>query len=451
MSRLKLGVAAAIAMFAVTGAAGQACAAGFQIFENGTRGLGRAFAGAGAAADDASTVFFNPAGMTHLDRSELTAALHGIFPTASFENANSRIFTGAPLSGAPNTSSNGTAVIPNMFGVWSYSENLKFGFGLNAPYGLRTDYLDNWPGRYQAIHSELETIDFNPAVAWRPLSWLSLGGGISMQYAGARLTSAIDFGSICVLSQLAGALPAGTCTALGLSPQQNDGNVDIHGDDVAAGWNAGILVDLDLSTRVGIHYRSKVVHTLDGQAEFSVPTAALALTSTGQFRNTDATAKLTVPETVSTSVYHAFGGGVAAMADVTWTRWTRFRALTVDFVNPVQADQTTAENWRNTWRGSAGLEYTPTENWALRTGLAWDETPVRTSNRTPRVPDANRWWLTFGGSYRWSDDMSLDLGFAHIQMSDARVNQASLTSGTLTGAYSATTVDIVSFQTVFRF
>ena len=109
------------------------------------------------------------------------------------------------------------------------------------------------------------------------------------------------------------------------------------------------------------------------------------------------------------------------------------------------------EDWDNTWRYSAGVEYDSLEQWALRAGVAWDESPVKTGFRTPRIPDADRWWGSVGGSWRWSDLLTIDAGFTHIAVSDAPVNQTGSTGDVLRGAFKNTTIQIFSLQGNVKF
>jgi long-chain fatty acid transport protein len=142
---------------------------------------------------------------------------------------------------------------------------------------------------------------------------------------------------------------------------------------------------------------------------------------------------------------------VTALADASWTHWSRFEFLTVQIQNPASQASTQREDWDNTWRLSAGAEYDSLEKWVLRTGVAWDQSPVRTETRTPRIPDNDRWWLSFGGTYRWTDALSFDLGYTHIWVADARLNQTGATGDRLIGEYKDSSVDIVSFQANYRF
>ena len=424
-------------------------AAGFAVIENSAKGLGRAFAGGAAVGDDASTVYFNPAGMTALNGVEAMGAFHVIAPNLEFTNQGSRVnplLGGAALTGPGETSGANPLTVPNMFGVISVGEDWRLGIGMNAPFGLVTEYANNWPGRYQALKSDLVTINVNPSAAYRVNDWLSVGAGFNIQYIEAELSQAIDFGSACLAT-----LGAGVCVPRGLLPQAADGSVNIEGDDTSFGYNAGIAVTPMDGTRIGLHYRSKISHTLEGRAAFTVPANATILTAAGSFRSGAATAKVAMPETISASVRQQLTKNIAGLADATFTRWSRFEVLTVQIQNAANQVISQPENWSNAWRYSAGLEYDSLEKWALRTGVAFDETPVSTAFRTPRVPDANRIWMSLGGTYRWNDTLSLDAGYTHIWIADARINQIGATGDSLIGTFKDSSIDIFSFQANIRF
>ena len=207
---------AAISVTACLASAGwisSADAAGFQLFEQSVSGLGTSFAST-AAAEDASTVWWNPAGMSYLSGANFTLAGHIVKPTAKFENQGSRTLlpppSGLPLSGGNGGDAGGIALVPNMYYTHSLTDTLSFGIGVNAPFGLTTEYDDGWVGRYHALKSALTVININPSVSWKINDSFSVGGGLNLQYAKAELTSAIDFSTVCF-----GTFAPGGPTAIG--------------------------------------------------------------------------------------------------------------------------------------------------------------------------------------------------------------------------------------------
>ncbi|MES1986902.1 MAG: outer membrane protein transport protein, partial [Pseudomonadota bacterium] len=172
-------------------------AAGFALIEQSASGMGNAFAGGGAVAEDASTIFFNPAGMTYISGTQIVGAIHLIKPSAEFNNNGSVAGAGAgPFPSRPLGGSGGDAgdlsFVPNFYYKRDLTDTVKFGLGVNAPFGLKTEYDKDWIGRFQAIKSELKTVNINPAIAFKLNDQLSIGAGLSAMWAQAELTSAVN-------------------------------------------------------------------------------------------------------------------------------------------------------------------------------------------------------------------------------------------------------------------
>ncbi|MGD8703633.1 MAG: outer membrane protein transport protein, partial [Desulfosarcina sp.] len=240
--------------------AGSAMGAGFAIIEQSAASAGYAYAGAAAVAEDASTIFFNPAGMSLQSGNELQIGGHYIIPKAEFKNQGSNNGLPPPLSG-PLLGGNGgdageAALVPNLFYMHDFSDKWKAGIGITAPFGLVTEYDNGWVGRYYALKSDLATLNINPSVAYKINDQWSLGVGISFQRVEAELTQAIDWGTALV--------------SQGLAPptlsQNLDGTAKIEGDDWGFGANVGLIFEPRPGTRLGLHYRSQIDHTLEGDA-----------------------------------------------------------------------------------------------------------------------------------------------------------------------------------------
>ena len=284
------------------GLSGQAAAAGFQLIEQGVTGMGSAYAGGSAQAEDASTVYFNPAGITRLPGTQFIAAAHLVMPQAKFDDENSTTVTGASLGGENGQDAGEEGVVPNIYLTHQLNQDLFLGLGINSPFGLKTKYDDDWVGRYYAIKSDLKSVNINPSLAYRVNDRLSIGGGISAQYVDAKLTNAVDFGLIMnpALSTLA------------------DGETKVQGDDWSWGYNLGALFNLTDSTRIGAHYRSKIEYTVKGSVEFKDVPAPLQ----GVFTDGNAKSDVDLPWTLSLSVFHQINPAWAVMADYTRTGWS---------------------------------------------------------------------------------------------------------------------------------
>ena len=421
-------------------------ASGFAIQEQSVTGLGRAFAGSAAVADDASTIFFNPAGLTQLDRSELAVGLHYISPQSDFTDDGSRLpvaLGGTTLSGGDGGDAGEDALVPNLYYAQALNSTTFIGLGINAPFGLVTDYSDTWQGRYHAIRSDLKTIDINPSLAIQANEKLSIGFGINLQYIDLELSQAVDFGAVCAVAAV------GACAV----PQGFDGKAKLTADDWSWGYNLGLLYQLTDATRIGLTYRSKISHHLKGDGEFRIPDNAAVqgtAAATG-FADGNIDGRVTLPESASLAIHHQLNSKVALSADVSWTRWSRFVDLTINSDDSTRLKSSKEEDWENSRRYAIGLDYQHNDKWAFRTGVAYDETPLPgVSRRTPRIPGNDRIWFAIGTSYKANDNLILDAGYTHLFVSDPKINDTDANGYILSGEYEAS-VDILSLQARYLF
>ncbi len=443
--------------------AGEAQASGFAIRENSAEALGTAFAGNASSATFLSTIFNNPAGMTEFtgDRAQIDASL--ILPSSRFEGGAAETCGHCsllppppfstpgtfPISGRGSGNAGGAAFVPAGYVLHSFSDDLKFGLAITVPFGLSTVYPQDWVGRYFGVRSALETFDFNPNVAYRVNQWLSVGAGVSAQYMNADLTQAIDQNAIAN----APPLPFGPFP---------DGRLRVTGSDWGFGYNAGVLLKPLPGTNVGLTYRSRVRHDLQGSADFTGIVPPLSVFPS--LRSSSARATIVTPDSADLSITQRITDQLRIAMDLQWTDWSVFKSLGVLRTDGVLANTNlappTPENFRNTWFVSVGGTYNLDEHWTFRAGVAYDETPVRSGFITVRLPDADRFWLAFGAGYKFSDGFSVDLGVAHIFMRDSSLNSsvnstippATPLSGSdrITGKF-RNMVDLISLQTRFKF
>jgi len=433
--------------------AGTSYGAGFAIIEQSVTGLGNAFAGGSASAEDATTVFFNPAGMTRIKGQQVVGAVHYIIPQSDFTGSaqTSPLLGGVPILGSTDDGGE-DAIVPNFYYVYNPENSpWAFGLGVNAPFGLVTEWDRDWVGRYHAVKSDVQTINFNPAVAYKLDDHFSFAVGASAQYIDAELSSAVDFGSI-LLAAGGGGIPT-----------QMDGFSTLEADDWGYTYNIGLLYEVDENSRFGAHYRSRVDYTAKGSAKFSydnVPPAAIPALQAQGFANTNASADITLPASVSMSAFHRYNPKFAVMADATLTFWSSFDELRVEFANggPGGQDSVTTEDWEDSWRLSLGGIYSPDQKLDLRFGVAFDQTPIPSAEfRTPRVPGEDRFWVAAGIGYRFNDAAKLDFAYTHLFVKDADINkQAGLPGdenffrGDLVGTFD-NSVDIASLQLTYNF
>jgi len=463
-------------------------AGSFSLNEQSVSGLGTAYAGGAAQAEDASTLFFNPAGIVVLEQGELQLGAHLLAPSATFTNEGSRYnlprtpFNGLPLSGGDDGDAGVIHVLPNVYLTQPVFRNgqygdLSVGIGVTVPFGLETDYSPGWVGRYEALRTKLTSFDIQPTVAYRLWDRISLGAGLDVQYVSARLSRAVDFGLAAQqpLSQFFTALPpflVGPTRAAyfkaGFFPGSLDGVSEVRGNNWSVGFTLGTLIEYCKGSdqsffqdgRFGFSYRSGIDHTIEGRAEFRDVPAITAAGAPVQFPmpalfqdlfvDQNATAQLDLPAILHLSVYQRFNRQFAVMSDIMWTQWSHLQSVPIVFQNPAIPPNVLKANYDDTLRYSAGFEWYARKNLTLRLGFAYDETPIQSAMfRSPRIPDNNRYFLAAG--MRWSPThfMDLDVGYAHLFVQDAGVDFTDSQGHDLRGKLDAA-VDIASAAVTFR-
>ena len=403
--------------------------AGFALMEHSAAGIGRAYAGGAAGAELESSIYYNPAGIAGADSASFVVGSHLLMTSVDFDGGSQYpALGGAPLSGGDGGEAGVSTVIPNIYLVSPVSEDVTIGLGIFVPFGLSVEYNEGWVGRYHALESSVETININPTVAWQVNEKLSIGAGFSAQYAEATLSSAIDFGTIA-----------------GVAPGMLDGKGEMNGDDWGYGFDVGVIYAFSPECSLGLTYRSAIEHKLKGKATFDVPAPVAGIQAMGVFVNTQGSAEIELPAAASLGGIKKLGDDFAVMFNLTWTEWSSFDELRIDY-DSHQPDSVTDESWKDTWLATIGGEYYATEEWTLRVGAAFDESPVPdTEHRTPRIPDSDRVWLTTGFGYRASENIVLDFGYAHVFFDDSEINLVSATGDNLAGDYEGS-ADVFSVQ-----
>jgi long-chain fatty acid transport protein len=421
-------------------------AAGFEVAEVSGRQLGSAYAGKAANIEDASTIFFNPAGMSLFKQYNLVGSIEVLISRGDWKDDNS---TGSPylgyppLSGGDGGDPGGTTFLPNLYFVAPVMEDFAVGLGVTAPFGLKTEYDKDWQGRYNAVTSDLVVMDVMGAASYRFHEGLSFGVGVDYQAAGAELTNAVDYGTI--------------FRGQGLTPEDYDGYAKLETDDpnYAWGWNFGVLAEFTDQIRMGVTFRSKVSHDLEGDATFKNPSEVdyiLSQVPESQraFQDTTGHARLILPEQVYISGCYDMDEQWTFLADATWTRWSRFEELRVTFDNPAQPATVQAEDWDDVWRFSIGAIYRLDEKWTFRAGAAYDQSPIPNKNRTPRIPTNDRIWLTCGVGYQINELMAVDLSYLHVFIDDGDIDQTAATGQNLDGKFEGS-ADVIGLQFTFSF
>jgi long-chain fatty acid transport protein len=462
-TRVAAGVAAAV--FALT--AGQALGSAFALQEESASGLGNAFAGGAAAAEDASSMSVNPATLSRVGSNQVVLGVSLITPSIKFKDNGSAAAAFQPL-GSTGGDAGSMVPVPNLYLAVPINRDWVFGLGINVPFGLITEYNDDFIGRFQGIKSDVKTLNINPALSWKVNDQLALGVGVNWQRIDATFTSAVNYsGAMAQAAQTAaaqGLIPASLVPSIVGSTAGLESKTTVDGDDSAWGWNAGLLWDVNAQTRVGVSYRSPIRYKVNGNVGFDNPTPSVppplapVVGQLAQQINTVAlfnggvTSDIKLPGSANLSIFQSLNDRWDWMADVQWTGWSTLKDLT--FVRTTGGVlQSTPENFDDTWRFSVGATYKYNDQWKFRGGLAFDQSPVNSTDRTVRLPDNDRIWIAGGAQYKFSPQLRFDLGVAYVHADKADIDQnAGNTAqyGLVNGHYDFNVL-IVSGQMVYSF
>ena len=336
---------------------------------------------AAAEAADASTIFYNPAGLTKLDSSQISVNANIVLPSIRYEADSATDFTGLPVQGSKSGKITKTTVAPHIYGAYKATDDLTVGLGVYVPFGLTS-------------------IAVEPVAAWKLNDRHSFGAGIIAQHTSAELRKYADWG----IQQKAAMLKATPSNPAGAAAIQADGHADVKGSDWGFGYQLAWMWDINDRARMGVNYRSKVSHTLEGTAEWAADGAmakqawaAKLLEARGYVPNEKASVKIVTPESLSVHGMYKVSDKTDLFGDVTWTRHSRFNKAELVFENEKavvkgKSDRTTiTPNWRNTYKVGFGGSYQISEPLQLRAGIAFDKSPVKNADyRMNSLPDGNR-------------------------------------------------------------
>ena len=468
LSTNKKQMAHAIGALMLALGATQAFATGFQLNEQSGSGLGNAFAAGAAYTDDVSAMWSNPAALSQFPRAQGAAVLNIITPSIKFSNNASVPATNQPL-GNNGGDAGGYNYVPNMYLSVPINQQWTFGLGINVPFGLTTEYDDGWIGRYQALKSKIETININPAIAWKVTPQFSVGVGVDYQQIKATFTNNVNYSGALLQAAAGAGIPPGSATfnaIAGLTPGL-DSKATVTGDDWAWGWNIGFAWDATPQLRLAASYRSEIKYDVTGNINFENPTVALPPGTPAQLAGTIAalsagvnsqalygrglTSNITIPAIANVSMLFRINTQWEVMADAQFTGWSSIPELRFNSNSP-PALPATPLNWDDTWKISVGASYKVSDQWKARFGVAYDQTPVQ-NDPTARLPDSDRWWLAIGSEYKWTPNWKFDAGFAYIFADSPSFNQnqgSTAANALINGSYDAS-VWILSLQATYTF
>jgi long-chain fatty acid transport protein len=418
---------------------GIASAAGFYIQEQTAAGVGRGQAGNGVAADDASTAYFNPAGMTELPGVQFDSGIDLIVPSASLSDLGSADHTpyvpAAPLGGNSGGNPGSATPIPNMYMTAEIPNSpVTVGLAVTAPFGFATKYAQGTFTRYDSIDTFLETIDIAPTIAVKLTDWLSVGVGLDEQY---------------VYIKLRNALP----DPFGAPSPATDGRLTLTGHTWSTGFNAGVLLMPGPDTKIGFTYRYGITHNINGSVTLSGLSGPLAAGDT----NEAGAAALNLPDIITAGVSRQVMPDLKLLGEFDYFTWSNFKAINIVLANN-GGSLDTPENYRDTVSVALGAEYQLNERWRLRAGIKYDQTPTVNAYRDTRVPDGDRYWLSTGFHYAFDEHIGIDGSYAHIFLADSPVNvsrgfyqQYGLTTTSVIDAESHVAFDILTLGLSYKF
>lgn len=413
----KLTLTAAIAAVAF---ASQANAGGYQINEQSVSGQGYGHAGRSSNVNDATIVFGNPAGMSFLDRAQITAGGTYLNVNSSISNAQASQSSPAiaqatggmtdtlPVSGTNDGDMVPGTLIPFAFYAHPVNEQLAFGFGVYAPFGSKTDYEDGFMGRNQGNYTEVRVVSAQPTVSYRFNEQWGVGVGVTYNRVDGELHRQVP-----------------VATPLGLSEVDSR----VEGDDEAWGYNLGVIYQPVPETTFGLTYRSKVDYTLEG--DFTASSPVLDQLGLGTITD-DASLDLTTPETVNFSLTQQMSDDLKLMFGASWARWSRFDQI---LVTGTERGEITNEqqNYSNAWAFSTGGEYQLTPALALRAGVTLDFTPTQDATRSVRIPSDDRRIFSIGAGWSPTPDLTLDFAYSYLTERGTQVEQTKTDSFTVAG------------------
>ncbi|CAI9008518.1 OmpP1/FadL family transporter [Pseudomonas chlororaphis] len=396
---------------AVVLASSDVFASGFALNEQSVSGMGSGFAGRSSSAEDASTVFGNPAGMSRLKREQASVGAATLFAKSDISQTRSTFGGQEDGDMVPATT------VPMGYYVKPIDEHWAFGVGFYVPFGLITDYGSGFAGRYYANKSEVTTLTFQPTISYAFNDTVSIGFGPTINRISGELSGM-------VLNPL--------------SPGRNDGKLKSTGDDTALGFNAGILVQATDRTRLGLTYHSKVSYHLDAKTKVTDGIFSVLGVSG---RSYDASLDVNTPESVDFSVTHQLNNDWTLYLGSTWTRWSRFKELTIEntglppLLSGSLGTVTEEQNWRDTWAHAIGTSYQLNNHWVLRAGLSVDQSPANNTNRGPRIPTGDRTVISFGAGWTPVDNVTIDVAYSYLWEESVRVNDTSASRGAYSSKY----------------
>jgi len=409
-------------------------AGGLYLYEIGSPDVGLAAAGYAARAQDASTVFTNPAGMTRLESPAVMAGVQPMYLHLDFdEDSNtSAVATTLPGGGtAPSGDSNSWLPSGGLFYVHPLNERLRLGFSMAGNFGLTLDYQDDWVGRYYVQDATLQALSFQPAAAWKLNEQWSVGAGVGILYGILDEEIAVN----------------------NIDRSLGDGKLKLDDEEWGVQFNLGVLFEPQEGTRFGLTYLSEADLDFSDVPEFDNlgPGLTRILGNRGLL---DATLDLgiTVPQAVMLSAYHAFTDRLALLANVGWQDWSQFGKVDVSINSQDPKSLTTDFDFDDTWHVAVGAQYRLSPPWLLSAGVAYDSDMLDDKDVTPALPVGETWRFGFGALYEWSANLTLGASYVLAWGGDLDMDvERGPLAGRVSGTYENTAIQALSLNLEYRF
>ena len=387
-------LSAAVA-FGLLSTSSVANAAGFQLAEYSATGLGRAYAGEAAMADNASAQWRNPAMLTYLEGTQVSVGAIYVNPNVDVDG------TSTFVNGSNKASSHDfahDAVIPNFYLSHQYNDKFAIGLAFGTNYGMETDLGKDFAAANFGNEASVISMEANLNAAYKLNEALSIGGGIRYIIADGSIGAVMPP----QMGLVKPTLPGQTLKYM-------------EGDDTAWSWQVGAAWQINENNRVGFAYKSAVDLTLEGHA------TGWAFNPINPNAKKAGSMDLTLPATAELASFHQLNDQLAVHASINWTDWSSFKELVADF--PDKSDLIKSENWEDNYRFAVGTTYKLDQKWTLRSGVAYDMSAVDDKYRTTTIPETDRLWLSVGAGYEWSKNLTLDAGFTYIFAKDAPISE----------------------------
>ena len=389
----------------------------YEAYARSATGTGRAYAGEVAKAEDATSVFANPAAMSHIEGPRFSGVLHALTFAADYNVESSVLGTNEQIQGRREGDAGGIFGGPNVYWVNNSQGKFNFGFGLNTPYAYGTDYESDWVGRYHGTSSELTVFSLTSSLSYKATENFSLGISLPINYAIADFERALNQQGRCLDLGL-------TCETLGV-----DGQETVSTDGVGIGLSVGMHYQSpSKSTRFGLVYRAKETLSLSGDADYQ--NIDNTLLGVDLWRNTDVDLDLVLPESLSLGIAQSISEKLIVMSDITWKNWDQFNGWVFDYENNSQTNHRISANWGDGVRTAVSLDYQYKPTLTLRMGYAFDNSPVNdASQQSPLIPGADIHWFTAGASWVLRSGARVDIGYAFLDYDNATIQANSVEAG----------------------